>query len=318
MTDLLPEARLWDALRGALVTKALGITADLGVADALAGGPRTVESVAEEVGANPDSLHRILRALAGDGIFEEREPGVFANTPASELLVEGSGWRDFAHLFGDSWVKATCDLEPFTGKATYPNTFGFEFWAWLKAHPAERAAFDRAMEQGNERRVERLAGLSFTGDETVVDVGGGNGSFLAAFLARKPGMQGIVFDLPETVRDEEALGERVRFVEGSFFDSVPGGDVYILGTILHDWDDEHAASILRIVRAAASPESRLLILDSVIAPGNEPNGSKWLDLLMLIIAGGRERSEEEWRALLGSTGWAPESIVDGLIQAAPV
>jgi hypothetical protein len=315
MSDRPPEAVLWDCLRGALAARAAGVVADLGVADALAEGPRRVAEVAEEAGADPDSLHRFLRALASDGIFEEREPGVFANTPASELLLRDNGWSDFAHLFGGVFHTASRDLEAVTGEATFPQRFGADFWEWLREHPDERAAFDRAMEQGKERRLARFEGVCWRDGETVVDVGGGNGTFLADLLAQQPGLRGIVFDLPETNRDEAALGERIEFVEGSFFESVPAGDAYVLGGILHDWDDEHAAAILRTVRASAPAHARLLILDAVIEPGNEPHGSKWLDLLLLAIAAGRERTEPEWRELLVSAGFEPTSIVDGLVQA---
>ncbi len=125
------------------------------------------------------------------------------------------------------------------------------------------------MVDGLESRVERLASVDWRGDETVVDVGGGNGSLLVALLALKPGLRGIVFDLPETVRDEASLGERIEFVAGSFFERVPPGDVYVLGTILHDWPDEQAAAILRTIRAAAPDHARLLVLDGVIPPGND-------------------------------------------------
>ena len=171
------------------------------------------------------------------------------------------------------------------------------------------------MEQGKAQRVERLDGVDWRGDETVVDVGGGNGSLLVELLRRQPGLRGIVFDLPETVRDEEALGDRIEFVEGSFFESVPPGDVYVLSTILHDWDDESATAILRTIRAAATPDSRLILLEAVVPPGNEPGSGKWLDLLMLALFEGRERNEAQWRALLEAGGFEPTSIEDGLIQA---
>jgi hypothetical protein len=157
--------------------------------------------------------------------------------------------------------------------------------------------------------------VKWRGDETVVDVGGGNGSLLVELLRRQPGLRGIVFDLPETVRDEEALGDGIEFVEGSFFESVPQGDVYVLSTILHDWDDESAAAILHTIRAAASPDSRLLLLEAVVPDGNEPDGAKWLDLLMLALFAGRERNEAQWRKLLEAEGFEPTSIQDGLIQA---
>ena len=313
MSNRAPEEILWDMERGALVTRTLAIVADLRVADALADGPRPVEDVASEVGADADTLQRFLRALASDGVFAEEEPGTFRNTSASELL-RGGGWDDFAHLFGGVWHRAVGELDP-AGEPTFFRTFGTDFWSWLAAHPYERAAFDRAMVQGNDSRVERLDALDWRGDETVVDVGGGNGSLLVELLRRHAGLRGVVFDLPETTRDEATFGDRIDFVAGSFFERVPHGDVYILSTILHDWDDEQAAEILRVIRAAAPPHARLLIIDGVIAPGNEPDGTKWLDLLMLVLFRGRERTEPEWQALLERSGFAAERIEDGLIEA---
>jgi hypothetical protein len=310
-----PEEVVWNILRGGLATRALAIVGELGVADALTDGPRPVADVAREVGADAETLYRLLRALACDGIFTEDEPGVFRNTPPSELLRRTSGWNDFAHLFGGVFYRAVADLDA-SGKPPFANTFGTDFWTWLKAHPDERAAFDRAMEQGKEGRLGRLE-VEWRGDETVVDVGGGNGSLLVALLGLQPGLRGIVFDLPETVRDEAALGDRIEFVEGSFFERVPEGNVYILSTILHDWDDEPAAAILRTIRAAAPPEARLLILDAVVPPGNEPGGGKWLDLLMLTVAGGKERTEAQWRELLDAGGFEPVRFHEALIEAVP-
>lgn len=315
MTDVPPVARVWNLARGALGTKALAVVTDLGVPDALAAGPRPVTEVAREVGANQDSLHRFLRALASDGVFAEVEPGVFRNNDASELLRRDGSWRDFAHLFGGSWFKAAGDLEAVTGEATYARTFGADFWSWLADHPDERASFDRAMAEGWERRLGRIGEIEWRGDETVVDVGGGNGSLLAQLVRQEPGLRGIVFDLPETVRDEAALSEAgCTFVTGSFFERVPEGDVYILGTILHDWDDERAGAILRTIRDCAPPQARVLIIDAVIPAGNEPHGAKWLDLLMLVI-GGRERAEDEWRALIEGAGLRVDRVEDGLVQA---
>jgi hypothetical protein len=128
-------------------------------------------------------------------------------------------------------------------------------------------------------------------------------------------MRGIVFDLPETVRDESAFGERCTFVAGSFFDEVPRGDAYILSTILHDWNDESAAAILRTVRTAAPDGARLVLLEAVVEEGNEPAGAKWLDLLMLALLDGRERDERQWRALLDATGFEPVRFGRGVIEA---
>ena len=308
-----PEEIIWDALRGALVTRALGLAADLRVAQALSAGPRSSAELARERSVDADVLHRVLRALASDGIFEETEPGVFCNTAASEVLAR-DGWDDFAHLFGGTWLQAVAALDA-TGEASFPRVHGDEFWTWLAAHPDERTGFDRAMAQGWQGRLERLESVEWRGDEIVVDVGGGDGSLLCALLERHPRMHGIVFDLPETVRDEQALGDRCRFVEGSFFESVAHGDVHLLSTILHDWDDDSGQRILETVRVAAG--ERLVVLDGVIEPGNAPDGAKWLDLLMLVIAGGRERTADQWQRLLGHAGWRPTRVGDGVIEARP-
>jgi hypothetical protein len=317
MSEVPPEARLWDLMRGTMTAKALAVASDLDIADALADGPRSSTNLAAEKGADADTLHRVLRALASDGVFSEGEPGVFSNTEASELLRRdrGDGWPEFAHLFGGVFAEAIAGLDPRTRGETFSERFETDFWSWLAVHPDERGVFDAAMAGGKERSAERLAGLEWRDDETVVDVGGGNGALLRALLQRRPRLHGIAFDLPETVRDERALGDRISFVAGDFFERVPTGDAYVLSTILHDWDNERAAAILGTIRVAAPASARLFILDSVVGQGNEPSGAKWLDLLMLVLAGGRERTEPEWRRLIESAGFRIEQIEDRLIQA---
>jgi O-methyltransferase domain len=309
-----PETIVWDLMRGALAARVLGLVADLGVADALEDGPRPISELASEVRANEDFLYRVLRALASDGVFAEREARVFGNTDASELLRRGSGWGDFAHLFGGVWHQTAGALDV-NGEPVFERVFGADFWTWLADNPNERASFDAAMAQGKEGRTDRFADVRWRGDEIVVDVGGGNGSLLIELLRRQPGLRGIVFDLPETVRDESAFGDRITFVEGSFFEHVPQGDVYILGTILHDWDDDHAAAILRTIRTAAPDDARLFVIDAVVPPGNEPFGAKWLDLLLLALFAGRERDEAQWRTLLASGGFEPVRFGERLIEA---
>jgi hypothetical protein len=307
-----PEEILWNLMRGALTARALGIVADLRIAEALAAGPRSVDELAREAGAEADTLHRFLRALASDGVFAETEPGVFANTPASDQLRRDA-WDDFAHLFGNVFHRTAGELAA-DGESAFRRLFGEDFWSWLAANPTERAAFDRAMAGGKDRKAERFAGVEWLDGETVVDVGGGNGALLVELLRHRPAVRGIVFDLPETDRDQSSFGDGLEFVAGSFFERVPPGDTYLLSAILHDWDDEQAIAILRTIQACARPGARVLIAETVIAPGNEPSGAKWLDLLMLAIEG-RERDESQWRALLENAGLEPLHIEDGLIQA---
>ena len=311
-----PEAVVWDLLHGALATRAVGLVVELGIPDALAQGPRHVDDLAAGANADADALYRVMRALASEDVFAEEETGVFRNTPASETLMRGGGWAEFALLFGGAWHRTAGELQA-DGRPAFERIFGTDYWSWLADHPEERTIFDLAMSEGRERRADRLEAVEWRGDETVVDVGGGNGSLLVTLLERRPGLRGIVFDLPETVRDEEALGERIAFVEGSFFDTVPEGDVYVLGTVLHDWDDESAARILRTIRNSAPDGSRLLILDAVLPPGNEPDGTKWLDLLMLCLLSGKERNEEQWRDLLAKGGFEPVRFEEALIEAVP-
>lgn len=308
MSEIAPEARLWDMLRGALTTKALGVAADLGLADALAPGPRSVDELAHGTGADADVLNRILRALASDGVFAEDEPGVYRNNEASELLLRerATGWPEFAHLFAGVFYDAVNPL---------PARAEIDFYPWLAEHPSERSAFDAAMAGGKHNAAERLASLEWRGDETVVDVGGGNGALLRALLERRPELRGVILDLSETERDESALGERITFVAGDFFKRVPTGDVYTLSGILHNWDDERAGAILHTIRASAPSGARVAALESVIPAGNEPSGAKWLDLLMHTLVGGRERTDAEWRLLLEGAGLVVEHIEDGLVLA---
>lgn len=302
------DAVLWDLYRGATATRTLGIAAELGVADALAAGPLPVAGIAAKVGADAETLNRFLHALTAEGVFAEVEPGVYANTETSELLRLGTPWNAFAQLYGGVWHRAAGDLD-----ATGAKAFEGDFWEWLADHPRERALFDLAMEDGVEKRVDRLAGLEWREDETVVDVGGGNGSLLLALAARQPGLRTIVLDLPETVRDDAALAAaRITFVAGSFFESVPAGDTYVLGTVLHNWPDEEAGAILRTIRAHAGPGARILILDWVVQPGNDP---AWFDLLGRALYGARERTEPEWRTLLEGAGLRIDAFGERLIQA---
>jgi len=327
--DLPPEARLWQLARGFMTTQALHVATALGVADELAKGPMPIDELARRTGADSDALYRFLRALASEGVFAEEEPRAFRNTSESDLLRRGAdgAWREFTLLFGTICYQAFGEAPHAarTGDETFSRVFDVDFWSRLAQNPAERDIFDRAMQGGAEGRVGRLAELPWRDGETVVDVGGGNGTLLIELLHRHSGLNGVVFDLPEVAREAEThvadsgLGQRLRVVAGSMFDSVPtGGDAYVLAVVLHDWDDAGATKILQRIREAVPDHARLVVLDAVLEPGNEPSdGRKWLDLLMLVLNRGRERTAEEWHSLLGGAGFRVEQFGENLIEAVP-
>jgi SAM-dependent methyltransferase len=290
-------------------------------------GAQTTDALARRLKVVPHVLYRFLRALATYGVFELDNEGRFKNTPASELLrsEDDSGWRDYAIVYG-SVYRAFAEALPAirTGENMFSRVSGVDWWTWLERNPELGSTFNRAMQAGAHRRVELISGREWRDGETVVDVGGGNGTLLIELLQRHPHLRGVVFDLPEVAVDatshidEAGLSQRCRVVGGSFFDEVPkGGDVYLLAKVLHDWDDPAAERILTSVRAATSDDARLVVVDLVVPAGNSPHPSKQLDLVMLSLVDGRERDEGEWRQLLDAGGFRAISIGDGLIEAEP-
>ena len=326
MTEAPPQARLWPLVRGAMATQAIRVAAEYRVADALAAGPRPVTEVAGEAGLDADALYRFLRALATEGVFAEDEPGMFRNTQASELLRSDHDerWNDFAVQFGDDWYRAFADA-PYsvrTGAPAFPRTFGCDFDEWLRLDAQRLERFNRSMEGGATQRIDRLTDVPLDGALLVVDVGSGTGAMMIELLRRYPRLRGVLYDLPDVVAEAgprvaaAGVAGRCELLGGSFFDGVPpDGDVYLLSRILHGFGDEEAKRVLANIAAGARPGARIVILDAVLPKGNEPHGNKWLDLLMLVLGGGRERTETEWRRLLESAGLHVDAIADGLVQA---
>lgn len=327
MSDVPPPAQLWQLVRGMIATQAVYVTYALGIADELARGPQPAAELADRTGADAAALRRFLRVLASEGVFTE-DDGVFRNTPASELLRRRApGEWELISFFGTVWYRMFADaLEcARTGRPSFPRIFGDDWWRWLARNPQEGELFARAMGGGAADRAEVLAELNWRGDETVVDVGGGNGALLIELLRRRPGLRGVVFDLPEVAGEAEVrvaeagLADRCEVVAGSVFDGVPEeGDVYLLSAVLHDWGDDEASAILRNVRRAASASSRVVIVDAVLPAGTAPGGDYWMDLLMLVLLGGKERTETEWRALLAGADFRLERVRgDRLLEAVP-
>jgi SAM-dependent methyltransferase len=325
--DLPVRAQMLRLAGGYMVTQSLATAVRLGLPRLVTERPRPVDELAETVGADPDALRRLLRALASNGVFTERE-GRIEHTDLSRVLDESSPDSMAAQvtMFGSQayrvWSEAFDAFR--TGGPVAVRVLGSSLFDWFPDHPEQAATFNQAMADGARQRVRALLDLDWSGASTVVDVGGGTGGLLTAVLAGHPHLSGTVLDLPHVREEAEraiaaaGLADRCAFVVGSFFEQVPAGaDVYVLSVVLHDWDDERAAQILRRCREAARPDSRLLLVESVIGPGEEWEWAKWLDLHMLVMLGGRERSEVQWRDLLEGTGFTLERARPGLVEARP-
>jgi len=318
------------------VSQAIHVAAALGIADLLADGPRTSDELADSAGAHRDALYRLLRALASVGVFREEDSRRFALTPVGEYLrtdVPGSLHGRAAFIgrpyFWQAWGHLLHSVR--TGENAFRDLHGQSVWDYREENPYESAIFDRAMASTTFGDVEPLlAAYDFGRFETVVDIGGGNGALLSALLQRYPQMQGVVFDQPAVVeRAAEPLraagaAERCRLVGGSFFDSVPeGGDAYILKHIIHDWEDEDSTRILQVVRRAIPDDGVVLLIEADLGPPNETPVSKFADLNMLVLPGGRERTLDEYGALYESAGFrlegaTPTSSSYLVIEAVPV
>ena len=320
-----PDELLGRLLFGFLGTQLLYVVSELGIADLIGDEPETVEALASRAGASPDRLYRYLRALAALGVFAELEERAFTQTPTSKLLRRdsGSGWHEFTIVYG-SVYRAFAEALPAvtSGENMFERASGSGWWEWLATRPDLAAVFNRAMQAGAQTRISALRDFPWHEVVTVVDVGGGNGTLTIGLLEQHPHLQGVIFDLPEVAPAASArvagasLGDRCSVEKGSFFEQVPeGGDVYLLAKVLHDWDDDAALQILQRIRASATAETRLLVLDSVVTSDANSRSTKLLDLVLLALVNGRERTPGEWRQLLARGGWLVTSIEDGLIEA---
>jgi hypothetical protein len=315
MAEASTHQQLDQMITGYWISQAIYAAAKFGIADHLKDGPKTVGELAATTATNPDALYRLLRALASVGIFTEGESRRFSLTPLAEPLrsdVAGSK-RALALMSGDEQFRAWAEIDHSirTGQVAFDKVFGKPIFDYLGDHPDKARIFDAAMVGVHGRESNAiLAAYDFSGFRVVADIGGGNGSQMTEILKRHPRMKGILFDLPHVIeRATEriraaGLLERCQLVPGSFFEAVPGGaDAYVLRHIIHDWDEEKCLTILRNCHRAMPSASKLLVIESVIPPGNEPFHGKFLDLVMLLIPGGKERSEDEYRTLFERAGF---------------
>jgi len=333
--ELSPRDTLLRMTNAFQVSQAIHVAATLGIADLLKDGPRSADDLAEATGTHAPTLYRLLRALASVGMFIETD-GRFGLTPLAEYLrTDAPGslrawamqigqqylWRSWGHLLHS--VR--------TGEPAFPELYGTTAWEYRTAHPEEDAVFNAAMTALSAGVAEAVVrSYDFSGIDVLVDVGGGEGALLATILRSNPTLRGILFDQPHVIATAGALLERTGVADrcevaaGDFFEAVPGGaDAYLLKSIIHDWDDAAAIEILRTCRAAISDTGRLLLVEGLIRPGSEPDPTKYMDLNMLVMLGGRERTADDFERLYTEAGFRLASVIRtgspfAIIEGAPV
>ncbi len=313
-----------DIVYGMFRAQMVCAAAELGIADQLAGGPRSISELAGAIGAHEASLRRVMRALVSVNIFEQDDAGKYALTPISQLLRSDvpRSLRPMARFYGlrpvwNAWGDLGHSLR--TGEDAFTHTHGSPHFSYMNDHPDEGAIFNDFMSS-----LPLFVGAmlyDFSAVDVVIDIGGGQGNGLIPLLKKYPELRGVLVELPAVAAGARAaingagLGERCEILELSFFDAAPpGGDVYLLSNILHDWDDARCDIILGNIRTAIPANGTLLIVEGVVPPGSGPSPLKMLDIQMLVLLGGIQRTEDEFRDLLSRNGFALEKIVVGGIS----
>ncbi len=316
-----PATTLLRLANGYQISQVIHVAAELRLADLIGDEPVSTVDIATRVGAHPGSLYRLLRALSTVGIFRETDDRCFVASPMSDLLRADHsrsmlGW---ATLIGrpyhwQIWGDLLHSVR--TGEDATHHLYGVDIWQYRADKPEETTVFNAAMSALSRNVAPALiAAYDFTGFERIVDVGGANGALLAAILTASPRSTGVVFDLPYVVREAASvirvagLAGRCETAEGSYLDGVPaGGDAYILKSVLMDSTDEEAAAILQNVRTAMGAGGTLLVIEGVIGAPNEGQRDAFSDLMMLVVTGGRERTQDEWAAVFAAGGFTLDSI----------
>lgn len=316
-----PREELSRMIAGFWMTQAVYVAVRLRIPDLLVSGPRTADELAAESGSHPRSLYRLLRALASSGVFREDTEHRFSLTPLSDCLrrdVPGS-MAGLAWMRGDwqyqAWGNLLHNVQ--TGETAFSHVFGEPLFEFLAKRPENAAIFDQGMVGVHGRETEAmLAAFDFSDIQVLADIGGGNGSVLAAVLTRSPKLNAILFDRADVIDRAQAnlaqagVADRVQFIPGNFFQSVPSGaDAYFLRHIIHDWDDDQSRTILKNCRAVMPSNGRLLLAEFVLPDGPESFHGKWFDLAMMTVTGGQERTESEYRKLLGECGFEWHRVV---------
>jgi hypothetical protein len=331
--ELAASLKELEGLQGLWSARAIQVAVRLGIPDLVANGPKGFAELAEATHADKNALYRLLRCLIRLGIIAEPSPGSYSCTPQSEQLETGHSLHGLAVLYGETWqLRAWEKLEESIrdGRSGVSHAFGTDLWAYLEKHPACADVYNRAL-SGFRALNEPLAkACALPKEAVVVDVGGGGGEFLRQLLASEPSLRGVLFEQQSAIESasiarDSALDKRISLVAGDFFLGVPrGGDVYVLKQVLHDWEDAKARSILRRCREAMKSDAKLLIFEQVIADrGPTALLGALMDLLMLVVHAGQERTQGEFESLLRASGFELTQVKTthtpiSLLEAVPI
>jgi hypothetical protein len=307
LPHLVKLTEIWEH---ATLHRCINVAAHLGIADLLVGGGRTIEDLARRTGAHAPTLYRVLRLLCAHGIFRRAEDSSYWLTPVSECLRSDVPWSlRWGSMTSSCHERAGTELlhAVYTGECPFEKAAGQSFWTYLAENAQASDWFNREMQAHNSTlNVPTLLAVDWKDSRIVVDVAGGTGQALSAVLLANPHLQGVLLDQPQVMDSARAVMKaagvesRCRLEPGDIFKAVPSqGDTYILARVLHDWDDQAALAILKVIRQAIPANGRLLILEMIVPTGNSPHISKSADISMLLLfGGGRERTEREFDELL--------------------
>ncbi len=317
-----PHVQLIQMAMAHWVSRIAYVAAKLGLADHLASGPKTADDLAGPTGTHAPSLYRLMRALTNLNILTEDASHRFALTPLGEALKTGApgSARPSILTLASNWMSRGWEQLLYsvqTGGCGFEQSLGMPLFDWLARHPEDASLFSETMMGFHGAEPAAItAAYDFSGLSTLIDVGGATGHLLTTILTGNPTLRGILYDLPHVVRDAPALiqarglSDRVTIEAGSFFDRVPGGgNAYLLSHIIHDWTESQCLTILGHCRRAMPPGSRLLIIEMVLPSDNAPHPGKMLDMMMLVGPGGQERTESEYRELVGKAGFRLTRLV---------
>ena len=321
-TDLPPQKAILQMATSYWVSQSLYVAAKLGIADLLKSGSQSCSQLADSADVNAQLLYRLMRALASVGVFAEKEQGCFSLTPFAACLqsdVPGS-MRALVIMCGEEHYQAWGDIlySLQTGGSAFEHLYGMPLFQHLAQNPESGKIFDQAMTSNSLiENAAILASYDFSGFHKLVDVGGGQGHLISSVLKANPKMQGTLFDLPYVIEgaknltEAEGVSQRCELVGGDFLESVPsGGDAYVLKRIIHNWDDKSAIAILKNCHRAMGENGKLLVVEQVIPPDNEPCFGKFMDLTMMVMfPGAREHTEPEYRAMFEASGFKLTKIV---------